>query len=376
MKFVAFYLPQFHEFEENNKFWGKGFTEWTNVKKSESYFWAHKQPKIPSVLGYYDLSNDKQVESQIKLAKEFGIDVFAVYIYWFNEKSIMDKPLESIFKYAKIYDLKIFFIWANENWTRRWDGGNDEILIQQNYSIEKDVEIVNHYRQFFDSDTYFKIDGKLMFGIYRPDIIPRTTDFLLEIRKEFNKFSNDVHLTMVQSFNNFDPRVHQMDSAIQFPPHQIKSRSHRKPLRFEDSDVSIYSYQDYLINSINNLGIDFINFPGTMVAWDNTPRKGSAGDIVSGSEAIHFYHWLIRAGTYSISTLPNNFQLVFINAWNEWAEGAYLEPDLDSGFSKLYAVKLAKKQLDTFHKYSNEIDKYPTKYNRVSSFLMGENIGY
>jgi lipopolysaccharide biosynthesis protein len=136
LKIVAFYLPQFHEIEENNLFWGKGFTEWTNVKKSEALFHGHRQPKLPAYLGYYDLLNEKTIESQMQLASYYGIDVFAVYIYWFNGKSIMDKPLKLLFKFAKLYNVKIFFVWANENWTRKWDGLETDVLLQQEYDVE------------------------------------------------------------------------------------------------------------------------------------------------------------------------------------------------------------------------------------------------
>lgn len=377
MKFVAFYLPQFHEIDENNRFWGKGFTEWTNVKKCQTLFYGHRQPKAPTILGYYDLLDENTIKTQMQLASKYGIDVFAVYIYWFNGKSIMEKPLKLLFKYAAEFNIEIFFVWANENWTRKWDGEEKEILLRQEHNLNKDLEIVDHYSEYFQDASYFKIKDKLMFAIYRPDIIPDCNNFLDNLRLKFKKCNFEVHLSMIQSFMNYDPRIHKLDSAIQFPPHQMNLKSGKKIKCNNGEELITYSYKEMIINANQNLNINFINFPGVLSGWDNTPRRGKDGHLVLGSEAVHFYFWIMKSIHYVTTNLKQDFRLIFINAWNEWAEGAFLEPDYDSGFSKLWSIKFAKSQIENqgFEKMNLAKSRIQEiNYSFDDSFKLGEYI--
>lgn len=375
MKIVAFYLPQFHEIEENNLFWGKGFTEWTNVKKSEALFHGHRQPKLPAYLGYYDLLNEKTIESQMQLASYYGIDVFAIYIYWFNGKSIMDKPLKLLFKFAKLYNVKIFFVWANENWTRKWDGTETDVLLQQEHDIEKDLQIVDHYLDYLKDEAYFSVQNKLMFGIYRPDIIPEGNLFFKKLRQRFDSSGINIHLSMIQSFLNYNPKIYGLDSAIQFPPHQISLKSSKCIELNNGKQLSAHSYKDMAVTAISKLSHEFINFPGTMTGWDNTPRMRDKGHVFLGSEAVHFYFWLSNAMHFANKFLPNNLQIVFINAWNEWGEGAFLEPDFDSGLSKLNCVRMAKNIFTARYSKGNKYpdsDSSSLKYDFFESYKHGE----
>ncbi len=374
MRLIAFYLPQFHEIEENNQFWGKGFTEWTNVKKSGALFYGHRQPKLPAYLGYYDLLDEKTIKLQMQLASLYGIDAFAVYIYWFNGKAIMDKPLKILFKFAKDYNIKIFFVWANENWTRKWDGAENNILLKQEHNIEKDLQIVEYYLEFFRDDSYFRVQNKLMFGIYRPDIIPESNLFFKKLEKRFGINDIEIHLSMIQSFSNYNPLLHGLHSAIQFPPHQISLKSSKFIDLKNGSKLSTHSYKDMAVTAIERLSTNFVNFPGTMTGWDNTPRMGENGQVFLGSEAVHFYFWLMNSMNFASKFLPNELQFVFINAWNEWGEGAFLEPDFDSGLSKLNCIKMAKNKFTPQSKsivYSDS-DSSRLGYDFYESYKHGE----
>ena len=377
MKFAAFYLPQFHEIEENNTFWGEGFTEWNNVKRSESLFYGHRQPKLPTYLGYYNLLDEETIKSQMALAKEYGIDIFAVYIYWFNGKPIMDKPLKSMFKCAKEYGIEIFFVWANENWTRRWDGAEVDILLEQEHNIGKDLQLVEHYLEYFKEDSYLKINNEAFFGIYRPDIIPNTSIFFEKLKEKFQTYNVLIHITMIQSFSNYDPRIYKLDSAIQFPPHQLSLKLSRMEALRNGDLLSTHSYKEIVIKATSELRTDFINFPGTMTGWDNTPRMRTKGHVFIGSEAVHFYFWLMNSINYALKCLAPNYQIVFINAWNEWGEGAFLEPDVDSGLSKLNCVKMAKSQVLNLTARNKELEDSKSlklSYEFSNSFKYGEYI--
>lgn len=374
MKLIAFYLPQFHEIKENNQFWGKGFTEWTNVKKSEALFHGHRQPKLPSYLGYYDLLDEETIKLQMQLAAEYGIDVFAVYIYWFNGKAIMDKPLKSLFKFAKLYKIQICLVWANENWTRKWDGGEADVLLKQEHIIEKDLLIVDHYLEYLRDEAYFSIQNKLMFGIYRPDTIPEGSIFFEKLRQKFQSYEINIHLTMIQSFSNYNPTIYGLDSAIQFPPHQISANSHKLIDLRNGNHLSTHSYKHVAISQLSKLKTDFINFPGTMTGWDNTSRMGDKAQVFLGSEAVHFYFWLLNSMNFAYKMLPDDLQLVFINAWNEWAEGAFLEPDFDSGLSKLNCIRMAKSKFmfESKNIIHSDSDSPQLEYNYYESYKHGE----
>lgn len=374
MKLIAFYLPQFHEIEENNLFWGKGFTEWTNVKKSYPLFYGHRQPKLPAYLGYYDLLDEETIKLQMQLASLYGIDAFAVYIYWFNDKSIMDKPLKLLFKFAKYYNIKIFFVWANENWTRKWDGAETNVLLKQEHNIEKDLQIVDYYLEYLRDDSYFSVQNKLMFGIYRPDIIPESNLFFKQLKQKFEINEINIHLSMIQSFSNYNPAIYGLDSAIQFPPHQISLKSSKFIESINGKQLSTHSYKDMAVTAISRLSTNFINFPGTMTGWDNTPRMGEKGQVFLGSEAVHFYFWLMNSMNFASKFLPNDLQFVFINAWNEWGEGAFLEPDFDSGLSKLNCIKMAKSKFTARSKsiIYPDSDSSRLEYDFYESYKYGE----
>ncbi len=190
---IAIYLPQFHPIPENDKWWGKGFTEWRNVVQAKPRFNGHYQPHIPSDLGFYDLRLHEVLIEQAKLAKNNGIYGFCFYHYWFNGKLLLEKPVEALLK-NKTPEFPFMLCWANENWTRAWDGGDNEILIKQEYSLDDDKEHIKYLIPFFKDTRYIKIDNKAVFAIYKPDLFPDISQTLNIFREEAKKQGVELYL--------------------------------------------------------------------------------------------------------------------------------------------------------------------------------------
>lgn len=340
IKAIAIHLPQFHPFPENDAWWGKGFTEWTNVAKAKPLFRDHYQPHLPTDLGFYDLRLEEARIAQAELAKAYGIHGFCFYHYWFNGKRLLHRPLDDMIK-TKTPDFPFMLCWANENWTRRWDGLNDEILIQQHYSEEDDVQHIRFlHEHFFSDDRYIRVNGKPFFLVYRPGIFPDIKRTLDVWRNETLKSGlGELYLGYVQSFGLKTP-PHELgfDCAIEFEPDNwnknfervmpdLKGKIRHK-LGLEVSpyyEHRVVSYAKYVDQIINNPRIQPDVFPAISPMWDNSARRKKGAIIYTDSTPAVYERWLdhIRE-SYSKRTLPD--QMVFINAWNEWAEGNHLEP--------------------------------------------------
>ncbi len=345
VKAIAFYLPQFHTFPENDTWWGEGFTEWVNVRRAYPQFLGHVQPLSPHPsIGYYDLSNSDVLKQQALLAKQYGIYGFCFHHYWFCGKRLMTMPIKTLLEDSSI-DIPFCLNWANENWTRRWDGLESEILIKQEYSAEDDNAFMQDVLQYFRDPRYIRVNGRPLFLVYRVDIIPNMEETLCRWRKICTKNGEaEPYFVMVQSFTNIDPIQYGFDAAVQFPPHSPYpfrqcSDPHvfGKNLNFVGSIKSyeqvMFEMQKFLLFPKN-----YKLFPCVIPAWDNTPRKLNRSLIYAGSTPEKYESWLKLVSKYVKQTYTNDEQLLFVNAWNEWAEGAILEPSESYGFAYLNAT--------------------------------------
>lgn len=367
MKIIAFYLPQFHEFEENNRWWGKGFTEWTNTKRARPLYKGHVQPNEP-LDGYYDLSHpDSVFEYQIDIAKRYGIYGFCFYHYWFDkEKQLMQEPVEAYLKNKEL-DFPYCLCWANHSWTRTWVGDEKEILMEQRYGdLNEQKAHFEYLLPFFMDERYIRIDEKPVLVIFRPDAIPDLEDRLIFINNEAKKAGlNGVTFiseerTVAYDFDN--PKYSCLDYVITYQPSYITYLPTQKFGWFE----ALCKYPGLSLNTISQmckkalgkvLKIDFLTvtinsyditwkeilklrytermIPCAFANWDNTPRRGARGVMYNSSPkkfAIYFPKFVEECA-------KQGKELVFFNAWNEWGEGAYLEPDKHHGYKYLEIIR-------------------------------------
>jgi len=341
---VAFYLPQFHRFPENDQWWGNGFTEWHNVARGAPRYQGHYQPRIPADLGYYDLNDRTVLENQAKLAKDSGISAFCFYYYWFNGKRLMEKPID-LFADG---DMPIDFclMWANENWTRTWDGLDNEVLIQQDYRKEDEAAFIQDTARYMANSKYLTIDGRPLFIIYRASLLPDAYDTLKRWRGLWTEqLGVEPWLLMAQSFDETDPRPYGLDGAVEFPPHKIGKGlgNLRKQVKLFDQDFTglIRDYNSVVDHSLGLPVPEYLEIKTVSPSWDNDARRQSRATSFYGATPVAFQRWMEGAVKHAIQNPFNNQPLVFINAWNEWAEGAYLEPDVHYGHAMLNVVKRA-----------------------------------
>ncbi len=345
-KAIAFYLPQFHAIPENDEWWGKGFTEWTNVARGYPRFTDHYQPRVPRDLGFYDLEQDGILERQVELARASGIHGFSFHYYWFDGKRLLEKPLERFLSDPSI-DFPFCLTWANENWTRRWDGLEDELLMEQTYDPDRDADLIDDLQRHFDDDRYIRIEGRPLLLIYRIDIIPdlrNTVDRWREIWRL--RHDEDPLILAAQSFWNIeDPRLCGLDGAIEFPPHRVALDCGILNNELEILDPSftaeVSSYAAAMEVSLSSPHPDFPLVKTIIPSWDNDARREGQGLLVHGSTPELYENWLRELADIATAHPLGGESLVFINAWNEWAEGAYLEPDVHYGAAYLNATARA-----------------------------------
>lgn len=356
VKAIAFYMPQFHQIKENDEWWGQGFTEWINVRPATPKFEGHYQPRIPAELGYYDLNDPKVAEKQAKLAKEYGIYGFCYYYYRFNGKRLLEMPLNRLIKTGKP-DFPFCICWANEDWSRKWDGYNNELLIKQEYSWEDSLKMINELVPVFLDKRYIRINGKPLFVIYRADNFPEITK-TMDIWREVCRRNGvgEIHIAMVQSFNNEDPRIYGLDSAIEFPPHRLMSSGPINEKIANKDDLfkgNIYDYEEVMRLYLQKHIPDYKLFRGLIPLWDNTARRKNNSYIFVNSSPEKYKFWLQKlAEQTKINSKPGE-KIIFINAWNEWGEGCYLEPDQKFGRKFLEATR------DVLHNsnYKEEVEE-------------------
>ncbi len=345
LKTVCFYLPQFHAIPENDKWWGMGFTEWTNVKPAKPQFIGHNQPRIPGELGYYDLSDNATFKKQIELAKSHNIHGFCFYYYWFGGKRLLEKPVENYLK-DKTLDLQYCLCWANENWSRRWDGLDSDILISQNHSPLDDIDFIKSISVHFSDDRYIKVDGKPLLIVYRPSLLPDPLATVERWRMWVMKNLNtEIYLAYTQSFDKVNPSEFGFDGAIEFPPNNSDIPDLTQTFIPSSANISskVYDWTELVRRSENYVLPEYDLMRGCCPDWDNTARKKNNASILHHSSPHQFQRWYFNAlvDTKKRESVNSN-GLVFINAWNEWAEGAYLEPDERLGYANLEACKMAR----------------------------------
>lgn len=337
---VAFYLPQFHTIPENDEWWGKGFTEWRNVTRALPQFEGHYQPKLPGDLGFYDLRNVEVMHEQARLAREYGISAFCFYFYWFGGKTLLETPLRNWLN-DKTIDLKFCLCWANEKWTRTWDGRGDEILIDQKHSPEDDIAFIEHVAEYMRDPRYLRVDGKPMLLIYRPALLPEPSVTTSRWREWCTKAGiGDLHLVYVQSFDRSPPGDLGFDAATQFPPNFFNAPelSAQQQLINPHYQGSVLDWRG-LKSAASEVSSPNV-YRGVSTGWDNEARRPGRGRTFLHSTPEAYRAWLessIRSQTVNGHESP----ITFINAWNEWAEGAFLEPSARHGYALLSATRNA-----------------------------------
>lgn len=343
MRSIAFYLPQYHPIPENDKWWGEGFTEWTNVRKSRSLFPGHQQPRIPGDLGYYDLRDIETRKAQAELARAAGISGFCYWHYWFGGKRLLERPFAEVLASGEP-DFPFCLGWANESWAGVWHGNPDRILMQQSYPGPDDEE--KHFRlvqKAFEDPRYLTVDGKPIFYVYKPGQIPECRRFVehwqrLALEAGLNGIyfiGEDVYIDEKPwdyKASGFDAVVPNSPGVAflrlakrRFLPRYLFPRMVHKFLK----QPVQHKYRDFVEhNRVSPDHDDF--FPSVVPNWDNTPRLGRNGVVLTGPTPGLFKRQLAWA-TQQVEHRPSQRRIVFLKSWNEWAEGNYLEPDAESG---------------------------------------------
>ena len=342
-RLIAFYLPQFHTIPENDEWWGEGFTEWTNVRPAKPVFPGHYQPHEPlPELGYYDLTEIKAQQTQIELAKLYGVGGFCFYWYWFGGKRLLEKPVENWLNNKQL-DFPFCICWANENWTRRWDGKNTDVLMGQNHSPEDDLGFIAELAPYLRDPRYIRIDGKPLVLVYRPSLLPDPMATSVRWRKWCRENGvGEIYLAYTQSFEMADPKTYGFDAAIEFPPNNASPTVLTDRVKDLDPEFNgiIYDWNSYVDRSRNYPQPNYRLIRSVCPGWDNTPRRKKGGAIFLNNTPEEYATWLGNAVTRTLADAPTpDERIIFCNAWNEWAEGAYLEPDTRFGYAWLETTR-------------------------------------
>ncbi|MEO6202822.1 MAG: glycoside hydrolase family 99-like domain-containing protein [Nitrospirales bacterium] len=341
---IAFFLPQYHPIPENDRWWGKGFTEWTNVTKARPNFKGHYQPHLPADLGFYDLRMPEVREEQARLARQYGISAFCYYYYWFAGKKLLNRPLDEVLQ-SGAPDFPFCLCWANENWTRRWDGCEEDILIAQSHTEADHAGFIAEIAPALLDPRYVRIHGKPLVIVYRLGQLPeprRTADLWREYCVKTGV--GEIYLAYVQSFDLMpmgdDPSLYGFDAAIEFPPHRYPAQAElSQPLINPDYQGVLFDYVQTSENFIRRTWPSYKLFKGVMPSWDNTARRQDVSNVFVGATPERYEYWLRQVVEQTRRLHFGDERVVFINAWNEWAEGNHLEPDREFGHQYLEATR-------------------------------------
>jgi len=353
-KVIAFYLPQFHRIPENDEFWGEGFTEWTYVTRAVPLVENQYQPHLPDVLGFYDLTNDETFKEQISLAKKYGIYGFCFHYYWFSGRRLLEKP---IFNYLKNKDLDFPFMlcWANEPWTKRWNGSEKDVLIPQKLEKDDPVKFIKDIMPFLKDERYIKIDNCPMLIVYRPQYFSKK-DMLeaIDVWRDYakNEGFDDLYLINAES-NNFDSeeKYEGFNASVQFNSHKMTRYWHElKNIPKLDPNFSghIYDYENLVKNKSYLKDANYNLYRTVLVNYDNTPRSQNDSTLFINGTPELYQEWLENVLEYSNDHFSKDKNFVFLHSWNEWGESTHLEPDRKYGFAYLEAT------LNAIEKHQNK----------------------
>jgi glycosyltransferase involved in cell wall biosynthesis len=342
VRLIAFYLPQFHPIPENDLWWGEGFTEWRNVAKAEPLFQGHYQPHLPTELGFYDLRLAETRQAQAELAKEYGIYGFCYYHYWFNGKRLLERPFNEVLASGKP-DFPFCLCWANEPWTRRWDGRDKEVLQPQFYGDDDDLAHINWLLPALRDPRAITIEGKPVFLVYQARDLPNPARTVEVWRQEVRKAGLEgIYLITVETGwdTGWDATEEGFDAKVLFMPQFSMLRTVPSMPIPGKENLQVYDYQKAWTVLANPEPVRYRRYDSVFPSWDNSPRRGDNAVILHNSTPEAYYQWLYRA-IERVHDQAVDHRVIFINAWNEWAEGAHLEPDMRFGRAYLEATRRA-----------------------------------
>jgi Glycosyltransferase WbsX/Methyltransferase domain len=342
VKVLAFYLPQFHPIPENDRWWGRGYTEWSRVSRARPQFAGHYQPHLPERLGFYDLRLPETRARQAALARRHGIHGFCYYYYWFGTKTLLERPLAEMLASGEP-DLPFCLCWANENWTRRWDGAERQLLIEQRYGPELDAALIEDLVPYFRDRRYLRVRGAPVLVVYRPSAIPEPLATTARWRRAARAQGlPDLHLVAALTFGLQDPRPLGFDAAVEFPPHGEDLPANSCAVEGVEPGFAgeIVDFRAVVDRRLSLPAPPFRLYRTAMAGWDNTARLGRRAVVFHGASPAAYEEWLRTLVTAARLGHPEH-RLVFVNAWNEWAEGAHLEPDARFGTGYLEATRRA-----------------------------------
>lgn len=326
---VAFYLPQYHPIAENNAWWGKGFTEWTNVVRAPKNFVGHDQPRLPTELGFYDLRLPEVMHQQSELARQYGVTGFCFYYYWFDGRRLLETPLDNWLSQGP--DFPFCICWANEPWSRRWDGSDAEMLLDQPYSEGFAEAFILDVLPILKDPRYIRVNGAPLLMIYKIIDLPDPIAAVAIWRRIAREHGVEhLHIVATQSFGIGDPRPYGLDAAVEFsPPHVDRQLIAPQPVHGVSEEFTGY-LEDYIsvaMKSINATPVDYTRYRGLFPRWDNSARRKQAGHVFINDSTKAYANWLRFLTHEALTRRHQQKPMIFVNAWNEWAEGTYLEPD-------------------------------------------------
>ncbi|ANH82283.1 hypothetical protein A8C56_16140 [Niabella ginsenosidivorans] len=356
IKCLAFYLPQYHPIPENDLWWGKGFTEWTNVTKARPLFRGHRQPVFPADLGYYDLRVPEVREAQAKMAREHGVHGFIYYHYWFgNGKQLLERPLNEIVD-MQAPDFPFCICWANQTWSGIWHGVPDKVLIKQEYPGDEDiVQHFDYLEKLFKDPRYIRVNGLPLFMIYDALDLPDSKQYTDQLRAEAVRRGLGGLYILASNITTDDWDFVQagFDGRVSFAYHKVQYRLMRKSRQRLHKKLGRFFYRLFLDRSYR--GVTRVDqrrivkqvlfeeqegdiYPMILPNWDNTPRSGQNGVVIENATPELFEVQIRKAVDY-INCRNRSERLVILKSWNEWAEGNYVEPDSINGYAFLEVLK-------------------------------------
>lgn len=339
---IAFYLPQFHPIPENDEWWGAGFTEWTNVGRATPMYAGHRHPLRPvGPYGEYDLRDPEVISWQTDTAMSAGIDAFCYYHYWFDGKRLLESPLDAYLNTS--LQMPFLICWANENWSRRWDGKSRQILLGQRYDQDTATAVFNSFLPYLQDSRYLRFHDRAVLLVHRADHLPKPREYADTWRRLARDVGvGELWIVASETSRGLVPSKLGFDAIAEFPPvgdSNLKTAAIRPPRGLVTNfQGRLLRYDKLSAQYLRRRDPDFVRHRGLVPRWDNTARRGTKATILLASSPARYAQWLSGARMLEAAARPEG-GLVFINAWNEWAEGAYLEPDEQYGDEYLRATR-------------------------------------